>query len=106
MQVASTWLMLSGIWCRLTSWATLSSAIEPQSIRPQTRSPGLKRSAPGPVSITTPETSQPATKGRGGLRWYWPETSRLSAKLTPMAWVLSFTSFGPGVGEGISLSSS
>src|SRR3546814_1821395 len=66
----------------LTSSASAFSARPPQSRADITRSPTRKRVTSAPTASTMPATSVPGVKGRGGLRWYFPSTTRLVAKLT------------------------
>jgi hypothetical protein len=48
-------------------------------------SPTLSRLQAGSTLVTTPETSVPGAKGKGGRRWYLPAITRVVAKLTPAA---------------------
>ena len=49
--------------------STSFSAMPPEMDEPMTRSPGLNCVTPGPTASTTPATSPPGAKGRGGLNW-------------------------------------
>src|SRR5687767_12036626 len=57
---------------------------------------------PSPTPLTTPATSQPGLKGRGGFFWYLPCTMRMSGKLQPMARTSTTTSPARGAGSGTS----
>src|SRR5688572_23699407 len=57
---------------------------------------------PSPTPLTTPATSQPGLKGRGGFFWYLPCTMRMSGKLQPTARTSMTTSPARGAGSGTS----
>src|SRR5918995_233719 len=89
--IASTKPTFFGLRKTLTSCATVSSASPPQSSTATTSSPTFSRLQPDPTSVTTPETSVPGAKGKGGRRWYLPAITRVVAKLTPAALILMRT---------------
>ncbi len=70
---------------------------------PKTSSPGSYRVTPTPTASTTPETSQPSTKGGCPRN---PPVARCfqSVGLTPAARTRTSTSLGPGAGRSVSTS--
>src|SRR5205807_9570158 len=80
--------------------ATASSANAPPSMDAMTRSPTFKWLTPAPTSVTTPPASLPGENGKAGLVWYVPAISKMSAKLTPAAWMAILTAPGRNGGEG------
>lgn len=57
----------SGTFTRRAASTAISSAKPPQIEKPITLSPGATPVTPSPTSRTTPATSPPGEKGRGGL---------------------------------------
>jgi len=72
-----------------------------------TRSPGRTLITPGPVSVTTPAPSCPATTGGGAAHpAHCPRTRFRSLWHTPTAASRTFTSPGPGGSRSISSTTS
>src|SRR6185436_1313271 len=65
-----------------------------------TLSPAFTFVTPAPTSFTTPASSLPGEKGRGGLNWYLFWMMRTSGKLTLAALTDTTTSPAPALGEG------
>ncbi len=70
---------------------------------PKTSSPGANAATPMPIASTTPETSQPRTKGGSPRK---PPVARCfqSVGLTPAARTRTSTSLGRGTGRSTSTS--
>src|SRR6266850_1777210 len=71
-----------------------------------TRSPGMKPCTPSPTCLTTPAISLPGEKGSSGLNWYLFWMRRTSGKFTPLAFTETRTCPLPGLGEGMSSTTS
>src|SRR3982074_2435894 len=71
-----------------------------------TRSPGMKTWTPSPTCLTTPAISLPGEKGRSGLNWYLFWMRRTSGKFTPLAFTETRSCPLPGLGEGMSSTTS
>src|SRR5690606_38346711 len=71
-----------------------------------TRCPTRSRLTSGATSRISPETSVPGVKGSGGLRWYLPDTKRLTAKPTPAWQTRMRTCPGPSAVRAMRCSSS
>ena len=67
---ASSKGICGGIGMQRLASTTIFSAMPPQPDEPITRSPGFTAVTPSPTLSTSPATSPPGLKGRGGLNWY------------------------------------
>ncbi len=99
---ATSWGMLSGMCHRRLAGSRTSSARPPQPVLARMRSPTFTLVTPSPIAFTTPDSSPPGEKGRGGFIWYLSSIISTSGKLMPTALVLITANPGRTSGEATS----
>src|SRR5437588_304232 len=72
------------------------------TVKAATRAPTFSSVTPSPTASTTPAASMPGVSGSFGFTTYVPCRKRVSAKFTPIAWILMSTMPGRTSGFGTS----